>query len=51
MREAFKMLELGKRELERLQAEALRIEEQRKNLQKSLEKRKRGTRAGSESVS
>ena len=41
MREAFKMLELGKRELERLQAEALRIEEQRKNLQKSLEKRKK----------
>ncbi len=36
------MLELGKRELERLQAEALRIEEQNeKNLQKSLDEKKK----------
>ena len=41
MREAFKMLELGKRELERLQAEALRIEEQRKKLAEKLGEKKK----------
>ena len=41
MREAFKMLELGKRELERLQAKALRIEEQRKKLAEKLGEKKK----------
>ena len=41
MRESFKMLELGKRELERLQEEALRIEEQRKILAEKLGEKKK----------
>lgn len=40
-KEAFKILELGKRELERLQAEALHIEEQRKKLAEKLGEKKK----------